>query len=341
MSGHFDRGDKSGHKAKQNVCRAQRMWMLPTSVCYVRPQRTELVACGWSHHRRNCNLFFSVSFASNNGEEPMRLHYLSTVVVLAAIAVLTAAKADSAQSQFLMFAASDQIQLAQQTAPQPQPLAPPKPYAAISITLPASANDPSFDAFRKQLADVASHKDRAGLGKLVVAQGFFWEGESGDKADSKKASVDNLAAATGLDSTDGWDAIAAAAQEPTLEPYTDRKGVSCGPASPQYDEKALEDATKATQTDMSEWGFPSKAGLEVRSAAQPNASVVEKLGLTLIRVMPEPTAPGTVPGPFLRIVTPAGKVGYVPADTISPLTSDQICYVKDGNNWKIAGYIGG
>jgi hypothetical protein len=271
----------------------------------------------------------------------MRLHNLSIVVVLAAVAVLAAAKADAAQRQFLMFAASDQIQLAQQTAPQPQPLAPPKPYTAISVTLPAPANDPSFDAFRKQLTDIANHKDRTGLAKLVVAQGFFWEAESGDKADSKKASIDNLAAATGLDGSDGWDAIAAAAQEPTLEPYTDRKGVMCGPASPQYDEKEFEDATKATQTDISEWGFPSKAGLEARSAAQPNASVVEKLGLTLIRVMPEPTQPGTTPGPFLRIVTPAGKVAYVPADSISPLTSDQICFVKDGNSWKIAGYIGG
>lgn len=273
----------------------------------------------------------------------MRLHYLSIVVVLAAVAMLAAAKAVAAQSQFLMFAASDQIQLAQQAAPQPKPLAPPKPYTAISLTLPASANDASFDAFRKQLADIAKRKDRAGLAKLVVAQGFFWETDSGDKADTKKASIDNLAAATGLDGADGWDAIAAAAQEPTLEPHADRKGVMCGPASPQYDEKALDDVTKVTQTDINEWAFPSKAGLEARSAAQPSASVVEKLGLTLVRVMPEPTPPGGTPatGPFLRIVTPAGKVGYVPADSISPLTSDQICYVKDGNSWKIAGYIGG
>jgi hypothetical protein len=273
----------------------------------------------------------------------MRRHYLSIVVVLAAVAVLAAAKAVAAQSQFLMFAASDQIQLAQQAAPQPRPLAPPKAYTAISVTLPAPAKDPSFDAFRKQLADIANRKDRAGLTKLVVAQGFFWDADSGDKADGKKASIDNLAAATGLDSGDGWDAMAAAAQEPTLESYTDRKGVMCGPASPQYDEKALDEVTKATQTDISEWGFPSKAGIEVRSAAQPNASVVEKLGLALVRVMPEPTPPGGNPtvGPFLRIVTPAGKVGYVPADSISPLTSDQICYLKDGNSWKIAGYVGG
>ena len=314
--------------------------MLPTSLCYVHRSPLSWLRVAGRITDAIATYFGGVPLASNNGEEPMRLHYLSIVFVVAAVAVLAAAKAVAGQSQFLVFAASDQIKVAQQAAPQPQPLAPPKPYTAISITLPAPVNDPSFDAFRKQLADVASHKDRAGLAKLVVAQGFFWEAESGDKADSKKTGIDNLAAATGLDKGDGWDAIAAAAQEPTLEPYTDRKGVMCGPASPQYDEKALDDATKATQTDTSEWGFPSKAGIEVRSAGQPNASMVEKLGLTLVRVMPEPTPPGATPGPFLRIVTPAGKVGYVPADSISPLTSDQICYMKDGNNWKIAGYIG-
>lgn len=279
-----------------------------------------------------------------------RLH-IPTVVILPAVAVLAAAPAVAAQSQLLMFAASDQIQLAQQGAPQapkgaPQAptLAPPKPYKAISVTLPAPANDSSFEAFRKQLADIANRKDRAGLAKMLVTQGFFWENENGDKADGKKASIDNLAAAIGLDSgSDGWDSIAAAAQEPTLESYTDRKGVMCGPASPEYDEKALDEVTKATQTDVAEWGFPSRAGVEVRGSAQPNAPVVEKLALNLVRVMPEPTPPGTTPnpGPFLRIVTPAGKVGYVPADSIAPLTSDQICYVKDGNSWKIAGYIGG
>jgi hypothetical protein len=292
-----------------------------------------------------------VHFASTDGEKPMRRRlHVPTVVILPAMAVLAAAPAVAAQSQFVKFAASDQIQLAQAApqapkgAPQAPTLAPPKPYKAIPVTLPAPANDPSFEAFRKQLADIANRKDRAGLAKMLVTQGFFWENENGDKADSKKSSIDNLAAAIGLDGgNDGWDAIVAAAQEPTLEPYTDRKGVMCGPASPEYDEKVLDEVTKATQTDVGEWGMPTKAGIEVRGAAQPNAPVVEKLALNLVRVMPEPTPPGTTPnpGPFLRIVTPAGKVGYVPADSIAPLTSDQICYVKDGNSWKIAGYIGG
>ena len=69
---------------------------------------------------------------------------------------------------------------------QPPPAAPPKPYKALAITPPMPVADPSFDAFRKQLGEVAQKKDRAALARLVVAQGFFWERENGDRADKRK-----------------------------------------------------------------------------------------------------------------------------------------------------------
>jgi hypothetical protein len=31
----------------------------------------------------------------------------------------------------------------------------------------------------------------------------------------------------------------------------------------------------------------------------------------------------------------------VPADAVRALQGDQLCYVKDGNAWKIGGYVGG
>ena len=52
----------------------------------------------------------------------------------------------------------------------------------LEIKLPAPVKDPSFDAFRKQLGEAAAKKDRAALSRLVVAQGFFWDGEKGDQA---------------------------------------------------------------------------------------------------------------------------------------------------------------
>ena len=233
-----------------------------------------------------------------------------------------------------------------QQAPQ---VAPPKPYKPVAVTMPPPYSDPSFDAFRKQIADVASRKDRAGLAKLI-ANTFFWMGEKGDKANKRKSGIDNLAAAIDLDNKDGggWDVLAEAANETTLEPVPDRKGVMCSPAGPSYDQKGAAQNAKATGTDFADWGFPIKGGADVHSAAQASAPVIEKIGSILVRVMPEeppPGAQGNAPPPpgssFVRVVTPSGKVGYVADDALGSLDVDQLCYVKDAAGWKIAGYAGG
>jgi len=232
-----------------------------------------------------------------------------------------------------------------QAAPEGQARqpAPPKPYKPVAVTLAQPSSDPSFAAFRKQLADIASRKDRAALARLVVGN-FFWMGESGDKADKKKSGIDNLAAAIDLDAKDGsgWEALAAAADEATLEPVPERKGIMCSPASPKFDEMAADQVAKDTGTDPSEWGYPTKGAVEVHAAAQANAPVIEKLGMHLVRVMPEQPAAGAPEKemPFIRVVAPSGKVGFVAQEFISSLDSDQLCYIKDATGWKIAGYAG-
>jgi hypothetical protein len=117
------------------------------------------------------------------------------------------------------------------------------------VKLPTPLNDPSFEAFRKQLGEIAQKKDRAALAKLVVAQGFFWEAEQGDKADRKKSGIDNLAAAIGLGGKEGfgWDLLAGYSGDPTAAPFPGKQGVMCAPADPTFDEKALEELAKSTQ----------------------------------------------------------------------------------------------
>jgi len=69
--------------------------------------------------------------------------------------------------------------------------------------------------------------------------------------------------------------------------------------------------------------------------------VTEKLGLHLVRAYPDDSPTGAVHGDVLRIVTPSGKLGYIAVDALLPLATDQLCYVKEGNAWKIAGVLGG
>jgi hypothetical protein len=189
---------------------------------------------------------------------------------------------------------------------------------------------------------------RAALASKVIAKGFFWMGERGDKASKRKSGIENLAAAIGLDRQDGegWETLAAAANEATLEPIPERKGVMCSPAAPVFDHTAAAQAAKATGTQPEEWGFPVKGSLDVHAAGHINSPVIEKIGSVLVRIMPGEPLPGAGDAPlpqlgsyFVRIVTPSGQLGYVSDDTISTLDNDQLCFVKDANGWKITGYV--
>ena len=226
----------------------------------------------------------------------------------------------------------------QQQQQQQQQAAAAKPYKPVSISAPAAVNDPSFEAFRKQIGAAAEKKDRRALAGLV-AQNFFWMGEKGDKADKKKSGADNLAKAIQLDGKEapGWEMLGAASVDPTGTPFPDRKDTICAPADPTFNPQELEALAKSTGTDEGDWAYPTQTGLEVHSGPQPNAPVVEKLGLHFVRVMQDQNAQ---PGPMLKVVTPSGKTGFVPAEALSPLGSDQLCYSKEAAGWKISGFVG-
>ena len=230
--------------------------------------------------------------------------------------------------------------------PLPPPPPPPiKPYVPVPVALPPVLSDPSFIAFRKSLGDIAQHKDRAALAKLIVAKGFFWLQDK-DLADPAKSGIDNLAKAIDLDSKNGagWETVAESAAEPTAAEGAQNKGLFCAPAPPGIDAQAFATLLQATGTesDIVEWGFPAENGVEVRAAAKPDAQVIDKLGLYLVRVLPDsaPTDTGGSPS-FLHVALPSGKTGYVAALAIAPLATDQICYIKDTSGWMITGYIGG
>ena len=236
----------------------------------------------------------------------------------------------------------------QKSAPPPPPppppqAAPPKPYKPVAVQLPEVVHDPSFDAFRKDLAGIAQRKDRAALARLVVAKGFFWEREDGKPA-PKKSGIDVLAQALGLAAKDGsgWEALAGFAAETTAAPLPERKSVLCGPASPTLDERELEELAQTTDTDPLEWGYPMREGVEVRETPSTTAPAIEKLGMHLVRVLDDDAqSTANTGGEWLRVVTPSGQIGFVAADALASLTGAQLCYTKEGASWKIAGLVGG
>ena len=228
-----------------------------------------------------------------------------------------------------------------QAQQNPPPLATAKPYKAIAVQPPQRFIDASFAEFRQHLGEVVKRKDRNALRSMVVGKGFFWESDDSDKIDAKKSSFENFVAAVRLDAKDGagWDLLEAAADETTAEEVQDRKGVMCAPATPSFDENAFDELTRETKTDVEEWGYPTAAGVEVHATAKPNSSVIEKLGMNLVRVLDSDESNGA--DAPLKVVTPAGKLGYVDSDALAALVFDQLCYSKESGSWKIVGYAGG
>jgi hypothetical protein len=227
--------------------------------------------------------------------------------------------------------------LAQDSAPKP------KSYKPVAITLPQPVKDPSFATFRQQLADIAKRKDRAALAK-IVANNFFWMTDEGkDVADKKLSGIDNVTRALYLDNpdTEGWEILATFAADPTADALPERAGVVCAPGEPKYDSAAATSLGEATGTTAAFWYYPVKDGVEVRSSAAADAKVIGKLGMYLVWVYPDDSPAAAVHTETVRIVMPSGQFGFVSADSLMPLPTDLLCYVKDGNNWRIAGFFGG
>jgi hypothetical protein len=229
---------------------------------------------------------------------------------------------------------------AAQAQNRPREAAAARPYKPVAITPPVPMTDAAFESFRRQLGETAQKKDRAGLSALVVAQDFFWDRGSRDIADKRKSGIDNLATALGLNNKNsaGWDILFSFTDDPTASPSLAHKAALCAPADPAYNAQEFDALLKATQTDVSDWGYPVSSGIEVHATAQTVAPVIDKLGLAFVRVSADNGAPSAN---FVHVITPAGKAGYVSADAIAPIGNDQICYVKVGDGWKVGGYVGG
>jgi hypothetical protein len=220
-----------------------------------------------------------------------------------------------------------------------QASAPAMPYTAVAIAPPNPMTDDSFEAMRKRLGEAAQRKDRAAMMRLV-AQGFFWDRENRNAADKRKSGFENLSAALGLNNKAGagWEILSGYVEDPTASPSPQHDGAICAPAEPVFDRKEFTALLAATNTDTTEWGYPLSPGIEVRATPQATGPVVDKIGMHLVRIMPDRASD---PPSYMRIATPAGKAGFVSIDSIAPIGNDQICYVKEGGAWKIGGYVGG
>ncbi|HXF89879.1 MAG TPA: SH3 domain-containing protein [Xanthobacteraceae bacterium] len=222
-----------------------------------------------------------------------------------------------------------------------------KPYAVVTVKLPAASGDASLDAFRAKVAAVAKRRVYAELAELVTPQGFFWDRDFDAEFVSRLPSVDNLAAALRLERRGGagWNALARFVAEAGAEPLPGRPGILCAPGEPAFDNLAFDRLLDATASEARDWAYPRAENTPVRAAPEANAPVIDKLELVLVRVLDRSAATAKADAAesgWTRVATPAGKVGFVAPGTLRSLSPERLCYGKDVfGRWRIAGYVGG
>lgn len=223
-----------------------------------------------------------------------------------------------------------------------QPVAEPKAYKPVAIELPQPVPDASFQAFRKLLLDIARRKDRPALAKHV-ARNFVVLASGKNITDPSRSGIDNLAQVIELDTPDasGWEVLASYASDPTGDPDPQRKNIICAPGDPKFDTAALDVLVAQTSTPQEVWLFPLRDGVEVHSGRSADSPVIGKLGLHLIWAHPEDSPIAAVHTDVVRIVMPSGQLGFVSADALGQLATELLCYAKEGDDWTIAGVVGG
>jgi hypothetical protein len=221
-----------------------------------------------------------------------------------------------------------------------------KPFDTVSVKLPPPPNDPGFAAFRQNLAAVERGRVFEELARNVVTHGFFWDRDFANGFDPKRTGAENLAAAIRLEHGigAGWQMLADFAAERTATEVPAAPGVLCAPGRPLIVQDDFERLIDATRSSPAEWVYPRAAGLELRAAPRPAASLVETLGSTFVRVIRFETAPANADPlhtAWARIAAPSGKIGYAAPGTLASLSAPQLCYIKDvTGRWSIAGFIG-
>ena len=222
----------------------------------------------------------------------------------------------------------------------------PRPYDAVAITFAPAPTDKDFEAFRARLAAIAEAKDTKAVRGLLRPKRFFWERDLGGGFDRKKSSFDNFSLAASLDAEDGsgWKQLASVARE-RAGLHEKRRGVYCAPAEPRYDEKAFVAMLEKLDATVFEWGYPREAGkVAVRAKPDAAAEVIETLGLAFVRIVLEESTGDEPPKdtPWMRVVTPTGKVGHVATGDLLLTLVGRLCFAKDAKaGWQIAGFVGG
>lgn len=231
------------------------------------------------------------------------------------------------------------------------------PYQEIKVTV-SVAYKPSagFERMRAWFADGVAKKNVATLIALL-APTFLWNygGDRAEDMDLSRDAVQNFKVAFGFRAAgkdvDGgveegpyWDTLADFANDLSYYAASESGNLVCGPIGAELaDDELFQQVRKKIETDDgAEWYFTLDT-TDVMRAPGDNGPPIARVGTVAMPLLGvAPAAQEGRPAPkttHYEVLLPSGKTGWVPVSAVRPLSTSQMCYVKNAaGDWKIAIY---
>jgi len=176
----------------------------------------------------------------------------------------------------------------------------------------------------------------------VLAQGFFWIKERGQRG--RKKSRDRGAVHGTQSRRQEWVGLGIAsasfAADDTAAPYPERPNTVLLAGRSGIQPPDLEKLGRDDKTNLGDWGF-LRAGWRRGAPDRAGEFARHRKARHAFRARDARYGAECEPGNDAYRHAKR-KVGFVAAEAVSPLGSDQLCYGKDASGgWKIVGMIGG
>lgn len=226
--------------------------------------------------------------------------------------------------------------------------APHRPYAPVRVSIEdLGARDPTFAAFRDRMREIINARDRARW-RATISPQFRFLKDLGGSFDPRKTPAENAEYAMGFsavgadgkpDRHAGWKTLAALFEMPFGHSAVAQRAL-CAPARPRFDERAFERLLAQTETSAPGDWEAIGPNVNVYAAPRHTSPVIERTGLIFIRI--DHWQGDDAIGAWRRVVTPAGKPGFIRENAIASIYAAQLCVAKNNRGeWRVISWVGG
>lgn len=222
-------------------------------------------------------------------------------------------------------------------------------YPRIPVKFPDNVVAPGLPEFLETLRGIVAKRDDAAL-IATVAPKIFWDRDFGGGFDETLGGVENFRNALQIGipdilpeyADDGWKRLDGLLASGLFAAEEDYPGAYCTPVAPELvDEAAAEPTFK--KVDMGDgdwqlqWGY-IEGKTEARDKPAADGAVVATVENEAVPVYSWGIEENV---DWVDVGLPDGRRAFVDTKRVGSWVNERICLGKEGDAWKIVGYMGG